>query len=161
MIANEKIEADQAKRQLDDIRKLAMQLAIRAGSAAPEAWMEGSRSPNPLAHTSIAQQAYSARRARERFFDADLFGEPVWDILLDLYVQMNSGRTVSITSACIASSVPPTTALRWIAMLVQRGLVKRTSDPRDARRTFIELTKPALLKFNEYFEAVGNGMLKP
>ncbi len=46
-------------------------------------------------------------------------------------------------------------------MLVQRGLVKRTSDPRDARRTFIELTKPALLKFNEYFEAVGNGMLKP
>lgn len=160
MTAHGKIEANRTEQHLDEIRRLAIQLAIKAGSAAPEAHLEEHRSAGPDGYSSIAQQAYFARRARERFFDADLFGEPVWDILLDLFVQMNSGRTVSITSACIASSVPPTTALRWITMLVQRGLVKRTNDPSDARRTFIELTEPALLKFNNYFETVGNSMLK-
>jgi hypothetical protein len=160
MTAHEKIEAPEVSQRLDEIRRLALQLAVKAGVGVPEFHTQARRSPGPYGYAPLAQQAYFARRTRDRFFDSELFGEPAWDMLLDLFVQMNSGRTVSITSACIASCVPPTTALRWITMLVERGLVTRTTDPSDARRAFIELSQPTLLKFNKYFETIDNSTLK-
>ncbi|MFN7398590.1 MAG: winged helix DNA-binding protein [Sandaracinobacter sp.] len=81
-----------------------------------------------------------ARRLRERFFDPALFADPVWDILLDLAASKLEERPVSVSSLCIAASVPTTTALRSIKAMVERGLLKRNSDPADARRTFIGMT---------------------
>src|SRR3546814_1843272 len=41
--------------------------------------------------------------------------DPAWDMLLDLYLAAERNtRPVSISSLCIASAVPATTALRWI-----------------------------------------------
>jgi DNA-binding MarR family transcriptional regulator len=70
----------------------------------------------------------------------NLFGEPAWDILLDLYASEVEGRQVSISSACVASSVPATTALRWLNTLADSGLVARAPDGSDARRSNLELT---------------------
>ena len=47
-------------------------------------------------------------------------------------------------NACIAANVPPTTALRWIAMLEDKGLITRTNDLRDCRRKLLSLTEDAL-----------------
>jgi DNA-binding MarR family transcriptional regulator len=81
------------------------------------------------------------RAARQsRLFPADLFGEPTWDILLDLYVAGRESRRVPTTSACIGAHVPPTTALRWLRILEARGFVERESDGKDGRRTFVRLT---------------------
>ena len=74
------------------------------------------------------------------FQDPALFGEPAWDILLDLAMHEGQGRQVSITGACIGSGVPLTTALRWITVLDQKGLIARLPDPLDQRRTFVSLT---------------------
>ncbi|MGL6043079.1 MAG: winged helix DNA-binding protein, partial [Sandaracinobacteroides sp.] len=46
---------------------------------------------------------------------------------------------VSVSSLCIAASVPTTTALRTINQMVDTGLLARASDPNDARRSFIGL----------------------
>ncbi len=54
------------------------------------------------------------RQLRARFFDGELFADPAWDMLLDLTAARVEARRVSVTSLCIASGVPPTTALRWI-----------------------------------------------
>lgn len=62
-------------------------------------------------------------------------------MLLDLYVSRSKGlRPVSVSSLCIASAVPATTALRWINALVQEGLVARQPDLRDKRRVLVSLT---------------------
>lgn len=90
-----------------------------------------------------AQHMYRMRRTRSKFFDDDLFGETAWDILLDLFIAAEKNKQVSITSACIGSNSPPTTALRWMAILEQKGLVEREFDFEDRRRAFVKLSDRA------------------
>lgn len=95
---------------------------------------------------------YKARRLRDRVFnDPTLFGEPAWDILLDALVSEQSDRPISITSACTAASVPPTTALRWISLLQQKELLTRANDAADKRRSFVRLTAHGTRKMHAYF----------
>ncbi len=51
------------------------------------------------------------------------------------------GVDVSVSSLCIASGVPATTALRWIRTMTQTGMIRRAPDPGDARRVFLALSE--------------------
>ena len=92
----------------------------------------------------IAEEIYRFRKRRDLLFEQQafghLFGEPAWDMLLDLYIARVKGVQISVTSLCIAGSVPTTTGLRWIQLLVRSGLARRHADESDARRTFVEIT---------------------
>ncbi|BEU99733.1 MarR family transcriptional regulator [Novosphingobium olei] len=103
---------------------------------------------------ALAHELYVGRRKRERFLSGDLFGEPTWDILLDLYVAAREDRRVPTTSACIGAHVPPTTALRWLRILEAKGLVEREDDGRDGRRTFVRLTDRGLLAMDGWLEGM-------
>lgn len=92
-----------------------------------------------------------ARRLRSRYLDADLFGEPAWDMLLDLYAATLEFKKVSVSSLCIASAVPSTTALRWIGTLTEAGLLEREKDIHDGRRNFVKLTNSAVAAMTAYF----------
>jgi hypothetical protein len=94
------------------------------------------------------------RRLRERYFDAELFADPAWDILLDLKAAALESQNVSVSSLCIAAAVPPTTALRWITAMTESGMLVRRQDPDDARRVFIELSEESSAKIDDYFTAV-------
>lgn len=72
---------------------------------------------------------------------ANLFADPAWFILLDLFVRQNAGLQTSVSSACHASFSPVTTALRHIAILTERKIIQRQYDPVDQRRVFLELTE--------------------
>lgn len=85
------------------------------------------------------------RQSRTKFFDADLFGEPVWDMLLDLYVAYANGNQVRTSSLCIAAGVPHSTALRYIDAMEIKGLVRRTKVDQDNRLRMISLTQPAVI----------------
>ncbi|MEO0032803.1 MAG: hypothetical protein RIS94_2561 [Pseudomonadota bacterium] len=102
---------------------------------------------------ALAREFYVGRRRRGRFLSADLFGEPTWDILLDLYVASRENRRVPTTSACIGAHVPPTTALRWLRILESRGLVEREDDGRDGRRTFVRLTPRGLAAMDGFLQS--------
>lgn len=102
---------------------------------------------------AFAREAYNIRRRRARFLPMDLFGEPTWDILLDLYVATRENRPVPTTSACIGANVPPTTALRWLRILETRGLVDREEDGRDGRRTFVRLSDQGLAAMEDWIRA--------
>ncbi len=89
-----------------------------------------------------------------RFFDQDLFADPAWDMLLDLTAARAEHLRVSVTSLCIASGVPTTTALRWIKLLEQAGLVKRIEDDTDRRRAFVTLTERGADAMARFFDEV-------
>ncbi len=90
--------------------------------------------------TARALGIYGNRRRRAKWFGPDLFGEPAWDILLDLFIATETGKQISVTSACIGAAVPLTTALRWLAMLETRCLIVRENDDKDARRSYVRLS---------------------
>ncbi len=109
--------------------------------------------PDPRLVRRILRQ----RQLRARFFDGDLFGDPAWDMLLDLTAARAEHTRVSVTSLCIASGVPPTTALRWIGQMTEAGLFQRVEDEADRRRAFVALTDKAADAMARYFAELGTG----
>ena len=106
--------------------------------------------------SALAREAYAVRRRRAVLFKSeDLFGEPAWDILLDLYIAHTEGKLVSVSSACIGSAAPPTTGLRWLGVLSDHGLILREHDPEDQRRVLVRLTEKGLSAMDEYFASLG------
>lgn len=120
---------------------------------------EGPPEDHPL-WGELARQAYADRRRRPKIFaNEDLFGEPAWDILLDLFIAAKERRRVSVTSACIGSAVPSTTALRWITLLEKQGLLLREADTSDARRIYVKLTAKGYAAMVEYFSQVSRSIV--
>jgi hypothetical protein len=114
------------------------------------------RAPRPaLPDPRLVRKILAQRQLRAKFFDAELFGDPAWDILLDLTAARAEHVRVSVTSLCIASGVPPTTALRWIGQMTQAGLLERVEDDADRRRAFIGLTDGAADAMARYFAELG------
>ncbi|MDB5714175.1 MAG: MarR family transcriptional regulator [Sphingomonadales bacterium] len=97
-----------------------------------------------------AKKLVAERTARARFFDENLCAEPVWDILIDLYIRGREKADVSVSSACIASRVPQTTALRCLRALAADGVIKRTEDQHDARRIYLTLAPDIEQKMAAY-----------
>jgi hypothetical protein len=94
-----------------------------------------------------------ARRLRDQFFQSEIFADPAWDMLLDLFAARLENRRVAVSSLCIAAAVPPTTALRWIKSLCDQGLFVRIADAEDGRRVFIELSDSAAAGMETYLRA--------
>jgi len=96
-----------------------------------------------------------ARRRRDSYFSSELFADPAWDMMLELFRCELSQQRISTSSLCIAAAVPATTALRWISTLVSNGLIARRADPYDGRRVYVELTSNALEAMRRYFSETG------
>jgi hypothetical protein len=105
----------------------------------------------------LAREKIRERRWREQFLAADLFADPAWDMLLDLYAAFYERRQVSVSSPCIAAAVPATTALRWIKTMTDAGLFERAIDPDDARRIFIGISEKGRIAMDGYFDRLAEG----
>lgn len=95
------------------------------------------------AAVSIARRIYALAARRERRFGPELFSNPAWLMLLDLFVSEAEGRRLSVTALCLGSRKPLATALRYVAVLCDAGLTTRSADAVDARRSFVSLTDKA------------------
>lgn len=107
-----------------------------------------------LSHLDKAKLLLLFRRKRENFIKIEFLGEPAWDILLDLYICFKEKRQSLVKSTCSASNVPATTALRWIRLLEEGGLIKRLSDSKDKRKVFIFLTDAGVLAMESYLSSI-------
>lgn len=151
-------------RQLsDEVSRIAQTLARLSSGAPITDYVEKSLpSAEPGSSPAVAgetvRQLIRARRLRARFFDEELFADPAWDMLLDLFQAEIAQYRVPVSSLCIAASVPPTTALRWIKTMTESGLFLRRSDPNDRRRIFVELTPSASDAMRRYFAEVGRSL---
>ena len=108
----------------------------------------------PSAKVRTALRLYQERRARDTLVGAALFGEPTWDMLLDLYARQQLGRPTSITDACLAAAAPQSTALRHLKRMLAEGLLVREIDSADARRSWIRLSAPLLTRLDAYIARI-------
>lgn len=136
-------------------------IAARLRDVAATPGVEAIGKPLPRSerrYLALARQAYALRRNRAAIFgNPELFGEPAWDILLDLYIAHAEAKPVSVSSACIGSASPPTTGLRWLGVLAEEGLVVRENDPEDNRRVLVRLTRQGITAMERFFDAVCPG----
>jgi hypothetical protein len=113
--------------------------------------------PDELPDPKLVRRIIRQRQLRGRFLDPELFADPAWDMLLDLTAAAAERVRVSVTSLCIAASVPPTTALRWIRQMTEAGLLRRIEDETDRRRAFIVLSDRSREAMARYFAELGRG----
>lgn len=143
--------ADRLLKLSDQVSRIATSLArLSSGQAEKQA-----RSDAPVAEPEITVETINAvikrRRRRGRYIPEDLLADPVWDMMLDLLKAEVSGRRVSVSSVCAAAGVPASTALRWLKMIEERGLVTRQPDPYDGRRVFVSLHPKVSAALRKWF----------
>ena len=93
----------------------------------------------------VATRMRLAANRRRRHLSAEWFGEPAWEMLLELFIQFAGGARVSTKSLVIASGAPDTTGLRVIDRLVEAGLVERSPSQLDKRVTQVSLTRQGVV----------------
>lgn len=105
-------------------------------------------------HRDLALLLYRERRVRDAFFKdgGDFWGEPAWDMLLDIFIANETGRLVNVTSACIGGDVPIATGLRHVGRLLEKGFLDRTTDPKDRRRGMLSLTATTAAAMRRYLD---------
>ena len=116
------------------------------------------RSASPPGYTGSRESEFARiliaeRRLRDGVLGAELFGEPVWDMLLDLFIAHEEQERVSVSSLCVAAAVPATTALRWVKTLVAKEMAIRRPDPSDGRRIWIELSPHVVSEMRRLLKA--------
>ncbi|MDQ0317613.1 response regulator [Amorphus orientalis] len=124
-------------------------LALSADSAGAAPSQNGAELPS---HSSYLRALVAARTDRDAIFDSNLFSDPSWDMLLDLALAEASGRTISVTSLCLASGAPTTTALRRIDDLQSAGLIDRVPDQEDRRRLVVKLTDGGRKRMRDFVD---------
>jgi len=136
--------------------QLVRQFRRRLGSqpaAGPATKAEPSEEKTSVARKRAALGDLKAmRRLRSQYFPTDLFSDPCWEMLLDLYDASLSEAEVTVTSLSAASGVPATTALRRMEELQRHDLITRREDKDDKRRTIIKLTDAGLKAVEKFFE---------
>ncbi len=121
-------------------------------SASPILGVVGQSNPVeiPTELLRLAMNHHATRDARTSYFDASIFGEAAWDILLALYIAQGRGYSMKVSDACYEARVPPTTALRWLDHLVQTGMVERRENAMDSRSVLVRITPAAAIQMNQY-----------
>ena len=136
--------------------QIARQLRVRPqSSVAPTDGVleQKGEAASPTARKRAALKDLKAmRRLRSQYFPSDLFSDPCWEMLLDLYDAVLASAEVTVTSLGAASGVPATTALRRMDTLQGHGLIVRIEDKDDKRRTIIKLTDGGLTAVEQFFE---------
>ncbi|MFM9977686.1 MAG: winged helix DNA-binding protein [Sphingomonadaceae bacterium] len=75
--------------------------------------------------------------------------------MLDLFAAGQEGKSVGVSSACIAANVPATTALRCIQWLCDHDLVERVPNPTDGRSVLLRTTDSADRAMTAYLDDIG------
>lgn len=112
--------------------------------------------PSGGAASRFARSVIKARAERRKFFDSDLFADPAWDMLLELYALECEGKRISVSKLSVAAGVPCTTTLRWLDKLESESLAVREADPLDGRRIWVSLSDLGFDRMRAYVEQISS-----
>ncbi len=103
----------------------------------PRTMVQRSLSAPSPSRLGVAKALLASRRRRPFIFDGLEFAEPVWEIILEVYIASAEGRSFKVVKLCNASGGSVTSALRIIGELQSKDYLARVSDARDARSSVI------------------------
>ena len=95
-----------------------------------------------------------ARAEARRNFGKEIFSDPAWDMLVQLYASQLSQHRIALSRLCGLSQVAGGTGKRWLDILETNGEIERIADPLDRRRTWVNLTPAGSSKMKAYFKAI-------
>lgn len=99
-----------------------------------------------------ARATLRRRLLRRQLIGAEeLFGEPAWEMLIDLFIHEGEGKLLSTSDLCVTSTIPMSSALRLVQKLCDAGLIDRFPDLMDARRSLVRLRPDTAHRLRAYF----------
>ena len=75
-----------------------------------------------------------------------LFADSCWNMCLDIYICGLKEERVTVSGIAHSSGIPMTTAMRYINVMAEQGLIKKTQNPADNRMTFVSLSTDCMNK---------------
>lgn len=147
------VDVKKLSAQLDAAQAILDQIRVTSGCA-----LFGPARARPAERLEMAlvtaRKAVADRRTRAAFIGSEeIFGEPAWDILLDLFIrQAAEQQDGSRAFAQADSSV--STAMRWLRVLEQTGLVELKADPTSANSCLVHLTPAGYEGMLRYLESI-------
>lgn len=106
---------------------------------------------NPPPDKSFFAHIIDMRRSRDRIFGGDLFGEPAWDMLLNLMVARFDEQGMPVHELAAAIGHPESTTIRYIDAMVADDLLERDNQPINPRDGVVRLTNDAAKAMLEFF----------
>lgn len=103
---------------------------------------------------AAARTLIRVSQARSRYFDADLLGDPVWELLLRLYDAEESRRVCPTQDLRQQTTMSADTLRRWIKVLERRGLITVIADGELREGGLIKLTGSAHRAMENYLMAI-------
>lgn len=70
-----------------------------------------------------------------------LFSDSCWDMCLDIYICDLKNEQITVSSVAHSSGIPMTTAMRYINVMAEEGLLEKTSNPSDNRMVFVSTSQ--------------------
>lgn len=69
-----------------------------------------------------------------------LFTDSCWNMCLDIYICGLKDERVAVSAIAHSSGIPMTTAMRYINVMVEQGLIEKTPNPADNRMIFVSVS---------------------
>ena len=150
---------EHAQPTADEVRALATQLMSWADRlSAPVS--DGAQPSDELTRDQLLKVASAAREVRRQrtvTFPHLRLREPMWDVMLDLFIEQESGHRVSLDHLSLTGEHEAAVVNHAVAVLVTAGLLVRTPDRFDVRVVWLTLSPAGQAGMIEHFtEAAGH-----
>lgn len=101
---------------------------------------------------AMARSELKARQRQKKIVsEAGVFGEPAFEILLDVYIAGAEDRRLTATQVCANVGVSVTIGDRYMAILERQGLISRNRSKSDFRCTYVRPTRLGTEKIDEFY----------
>jgi len=106
----------------------------------------------------LATAAREVRRRRTETFPHLRLREPMWDVMLDLFIHQEDGCPVSLDHLILAGEAEAAVVRHAVAVLVTTGLVERIADRFDPNVVWLTLTPAGHAGMVEHFSQAADYM---
>ena len=105
------------------------------------------------------QSVLLVRRARASVLGENLFSDPAWDILLELYAAFLAGRRVTLSELARVTGTPARITARWIQALEQSGNISVDRNQESPFLIYVELSDEGAARMQRLADQWGSAFV--